>query len=427
MAVSGKTVSWQPGDRMSGRVEASQADTDLKALEDFLVGNQDLERLEALLDRFNILEALGVVRQELRHSDFLRFLLDPRGPHGLGDAFVKRLLQRIMMVAGDVSVPVTPIQLELWDLGRVEVRREWQHIDILLLDEGHKLAVIVENKIGTGEHSDQLQRYYRIVEQHHPGWRVMAVYLTPDGDAPSHESYLPVDYGIVCEVIDDLAEERASVVSQDLMVLMTHYTDMLRRNIVGDSDVARLCRQIYQEHKRALDLIYEHRPDPKVETRELLTELVGNTEGLIYKGRHKNDLLFFRPLEWDEVSAFNAGTARSGFFRFVFHSRPDRLDLFLETSPGDEEVRRRLYEMGQKDESLFNYLEDPETDSYPKLYRRTFLTTRFSEDATDTDREEEIHRHWAEFLGEDLPRIEAALKKERWIWESDEPPDQLMD
>jgi hypothetical protein len=34
------------------------------------VGNQDLERLEALLDRFNFLEAAGIVRQELRHSAF---------------------------------------------------------------------------------------------------------------------------------------------------------------------------------------------------------------------------------------------------------------------------------------------------------------------------------------------------------------------
>ncbi len=33
---------------MSGEVEASQVELDLKALESFLVGNQDLERLEAL-------------------------------------------------------------------------------------------------------------------------------------------------------------------------------------------------------------------------------------------------------------------------------------------------------------------------------------------------------------------------------------------
>ena len=33
---------------MSGEVEASQAEVNSKALEGFLVGNQDLERLDAL-------------------------------------------------------------------------------------------------------------------------------------------------------------------------------------------------------------------------------------------------------------------------------------------------------------------------------------------------------------------------------------------
>jgi hypothetical protein len=44
---------------MSGDVETSQADLDLKALEGFLVGNQDLGRLDALLHHFNIFEATG--------------------------------------------------------------------------------------------------------------------------------------------------------------------------------------------------------------------------------------------------------------------------------------------------------------------------------------------------------------------------------
>ena len=44
---------------MSGEVETSQAEVDLTALEGFLVGNQDSERLEALLDHFNIFEATG--------------------------------------------------------------------------------------------------------------------------------------------------------------------------------------------------------------------------------------------------------------------------------------------------------------------------------------------------------------------------------
>jgi PD-(D/E)XK nuclease superfamily len=164
---------------MSYENGTSPSRQDLKALEIFLVGNHDLDRLEALLDRFNILEALGVVRQELRHSDFLAFLMDPRGNHGLGDAFVKRLLQSVLISVGDVSASVTPIEIELWNLNRMEIRKEWRHIDIVLLDEDHELAIIVENKIGTGEHSNQLQRYWETVEQHYPGWRIIGVFLTP--------------------------------------------------------------------------------------------------------------------------------------------------------------------------------------------------------------------------------------------------------
>jgi hypothetical protein len=44
---------------MSGEVDTSQAELDLTALEGFREGNQDLERLEALLDHFNIFEATG--------------------------------------------------------------------------------------------------------------------------------------------------------------------------------------------------------------------------------------------------------------------------------------------------------------------------------------------------------------------------------
>ncbi len=389
---------------------------DRNALTAFVVENRDLERLEALLDRFNIFEAIGVVRQELRHSDFLAFLLNPQENHRLGDIFVKRLLQRLLMDTEDVSVPVTPIDLDLWSLEQMKVRREWQRIDILLLDETHRLAVIVENKIGTSEHSDQLRRYYEIVKKHYPGWRIVALYLTPGRERPSHELYLPVDYGVVCEVLDGLAEGRASVVNPDVKTLMTHYTDMLRRHIVGDSEIAKLCRQIYRKHKTALDLIYEHRPDPQGETRDLLAHLIQDTDGLIYKGRHRSLYIYFCPQEW-EVPALSAGNDSHGFFRFVFHNHPDELSLFLESSTGEEETRRRLFEMGQKDESLFNHLGDPATDNYPKLYRRTFLTPEFCEEAAEGDREEEIRRQWAGFLEEDLPRIDAALKEEGWIWD----------
>jgi len=73
-----------------------------KSLEDFVVENSDLERLESLVTQFNIFDVIGAVRQELRHSDFLAYMLNPQRNHGLGDAFARKLLQRVVSLAGQV-------------------------------------------------------------------------------------------------------------------------------------------------------------------------------------------------------------------------------------------------------------------------------------------------------------------------------------
>ena len=184
---------------------------------------------------------------------------------------------------------------------------------------------------------------------------------------------------------------------------------------MGDSEIARLCRQIYQKHQRVIDLIYEHRPEPSAAIRNLLVRLIRDADGLLFKHSFKNLYVFFCPQAW-EVPSLSIGNDRDGFFRFVFHNLPDELTLFLETSLGGEVTRRKLYEMALKHESLFESPVDPDTSKYPKLYHRTFLAPVFYEEATDSEREEEIRKHWTEFLEEDLPQIDAALRNERWMW-----------
>ncbi len=62
---------------------------DLEALRALEADASELERIEALLNRFNVFETIGFVNQDLMHSNFLASLLDPRQNHGLGDAFLE--------------------------------------------------------------------------------------------------------------------------------------------------------------------------------------------------------------------------------------------------------------------------------------------------------------------------------------------------
>ena len=71
----------------------------IEALKYFIDDNEDLESLETRLDRFNIFESLGLVRQEIRHSAFLSWLLDPTETHGLGDYWLRQFLKRSSRMA----------------------------------------------------------------------------------------------------------------------------------------------------------------------------------------------------------------------------------------------------------------------------------------------------------------------------------------
>ena len=391
---------------------------DLALLEALIVDNPDLEQLEALLEQFNIFEALGAVRVELRHSDFLAFLLRPNESHSLGDAFVKRLLQKAL-AASQYPTPITPIDLDLYDLDGLVVLREWQNIDLLLLDEANRLAVIVENKIDSAEHSDQLRRYRRIVRQHYPQLRQVCLFLTPEGDEPSDENYIAIDYGLIVALLEQLVESRASTLGPDVRTLIAHYSQMLRRHIVNESEIAELCRKIYRKHQRALDMIFEYRPDRQAAIREILEDLIRAEEQLELDYCTKS-YIHFVPKAWGESKVLLQGEGWSPskhILLFEFGNYSDRLNLYLVIGPGPLETRQNLLDMARDNRPL-NAYRNRLGKSINTIYKRSFLTAKSYEDAGIEDLEAEIKKKWEQFLEHDLPEMGKILKNQKWIGEN---------
>lgn len=218
-----------------------------------------------MLAEFNLFEAAGLTSQEIRHSRFLSFLLDPKGAHGLGERFVTRLLQAAVHRRPPDEVGVTALDLELMDLKDLQVACEVQSIDILLLSHANQFAVVIENKVGTGEHSNQLPRYLKTVESMNPGWRILPVLLSPVGVEPSDPRYFAVSYESVCEIIRSLLEARRASMGLDVAIALTHYERLLRRHVVSDSILNELCQQIIAKHRKAIELLIQHMGDPKVQ------------------------------------------------------------------------------------------------------------------------------------------------------------------
>jgi hypothetical protein len=230
----------------SGERRLPQSKDARKLLEALVMDNRELEALEEQVCQLNIFEAIGCVRQELRHSDFLTFLLNPRQNHGLGDAFLKRILQKASLEVADEALRLNPIDLDTWSLEDADILREWQHIDILVLNKRLGLAVIIENKIRTSEYSNQLKTYFERVQKDRPGWKVLGFYLCPENERPDPETlsdqrFVTIDYKLVCEILEDLVKRRGESLNEPVRRVLSEYARMLRRHYVSDRELEELC------------------------------------------------------------------------------------------------------------------------------------------------------------------------------------------
>lgn len=354
--------------------------TDKDLLEEFVVDNIELEQLEEKLRQFNIFEAVGMQYQEIRHSAFLAFLLDPQQTHGLGEDFLKKVLQRAVLGTKSASHPVDAVKLHLMNLTKTTVKREWSKIDVLLLNEHYHLAVIIENKLQSGEHDNQLDRYYQRVQQEYPTWRILALYLTIDGTLPSHSHYLPISFTDIADIVDNLVKSRETILGPDVRILMQHYVQMLRRNIVSDAELDELCHQIYQKHKRAIDLIITRMPskDPQV-IGACRSVIESHTE---FKVRYlsKRQIGFY-PLMWDVPAlrfSLSAAVSHRLILEFYFiYDADESLRLALYAEPDQLEIYNKLIALTQQHPELFLKVT-PQGDkkSSRRIYSVTLLSAK---------------------------------------------------
>jgi len=383
---------------------------DRQRLEALVLDNDGLQQLEQGLGQFNIFEAIGAIRHELRHSDFLAFLLDPAGNHSLGDEFLKRFLQRAVAPAGTSLLPVSPIDFDVWSLEDVIVRREWHFIDILIEDPVHKFVVAIENKIDSGEHSNQLPRAWDELETYPPAWQKLGFLLSPDVRVPSDDRFISVNYELVCRLVEDLVARRTSTLGGDVRTMMTHYAQALRRHIVADSETADLCRRIYQKHKQALDLIYEHRPDRQAAIRDLLEPLITATPDLKIDYSIKTYIRFY-PTDWDTAHLRGgAGWTPSGrILLFEFTNSPTGLRLGLTIGPGPDAVKARrqaILNAALRHGPPLRPARQQLMAQWNTIYRRDFLSQKTLEEAEGLDELEPLIReNWNRFVQDDLPKI----------------------
>lgn len=259
------------------RLEESPETLIEQELEKLIMDCPELLELETNLSQFNIYRVLRADRNELRHSNMLAWLFDPNETHGLGDAFLRRYLMAILRKSRGEMAPigwVSPVVVDVLDVERVEVHREFDNIDLLFeihQKEGLPWVICIENKVNSRQGKGQLERYRQRVEARFPGAeRRLFIYLTKNLESPDIAQYMVSSYEDIYSVLSACFSDRLEVIGAEPAVLIRNFLRLIKDYFMSNNENVLLARKIYMQHRAALDFIFENKIDPMFEVSSLI-------------------------------------------------------------------------------------------------------------------------------------------------------------
>ena len=267
----------------------------------------ELRQLEKLLGIFNLFRVLRFEHGEIRHSNVLGWLLQPKESHGLGDLFLRQWLKRVFHQSESGINQINPAEIDSLRISSVDVRREWNHIDLLVLvntTPGSQLVFAIENKVNAGQGDGQLKGYRARVENVFAlAEKRLYIFLTYRNQQPESKGWTSATYAQVHNTLEACVNNSRKVIANEPRVLLGSYLRLLKESFMGNQNVAELARKIDLKHRAAIDAIIEHRIDPIEQLTEALRDLIiknsanDNVELMVTK----KGIVRFIPKEWDSA------------------------------------------------------------------------------------------------------------------------------
>lgn len=285
---------------------------------------KEFEQLNQKFKRFNPFKVLKVDRFEIRHSNFLGWLLDPNENHQLGDFFVKKFLSRLVTkTENEEKITNVDVLLHLhrsfWD---TQVKREVRtstnrSIDLLLKIPSQNLIVIIENKFYAGESKGQLEDYLSYVKKEYSGYEIFPVFLTLSTDEPSYQDYFILDYKDILEIITQYVELHKEAIADNIYDFLKYYTAILQEELVEDEEAVQLALDVYRMNRYAIDLLYVSQ-HPELHIKPRYKELSKQLEGYHNTEKELINQLYAKNKETiDYVYKKGSNLIREAFLDFV--------------------------------------------------------------------------------------------------------------
>ncbi|OZG63308.1 PD-(D/E)XK nuclease superfamily [Bifidobacterium lemurum] len=224
-----------------------------------LLHDPNFSALERRLNRINVFEIADVRDREIKHSNLLRWLMDPRENHGLGDRFVKEIISSVYTNAIDDSAD-SGVDLETFaglildDLSESVVEREEKDIDLLFHTEDKRFVLCIENKINASLSNHQLDKYRNYVEKKYGDYEqrihvllTRSGYKVPSDKATIPDEWLTLSYDDIHQDIENVLDglDPESITAR----LLLQYNELLENlGIVENLELVKTIRDIHRRH-----------------------------------------------------------------------------------------------------------------------------------------------------------------------------------
>lgn len=381
----------------------------LNKLTNLLKDFESFETLNQYTSQFNLFSTLGLKNNELKHSNMLAFLLNPKEKHGLDDQLI---IQFTHHYVNNTPVNTDALKLLLKDFSDGYVLREYRNIDLLFISESTKTIIAIENKIWSAESSHQLNKYKDIlISEYDPNeYQHLYFFLTPFGHEATREEWIPVSYSDVINFLEKSSKFKQTSSNVFMHEFINQYIELLRRHIVEDTQLEKICKEIYSKHREALDLIFEYRPDSYSEVSEALQEFIQNKNDLFLDGSGKRYIRFIPESLNIEAIKYGNGkwTESKNIILFELDNSNNKLSTSLVLGPGDEGFRQAIYQFA-KTSNVFSPRKTL-SNEYSKLVGLKPIVKDYSKEDPE-DLPEICVKALEKYLNNDFKEVVAALQQ----------------
>jgi hypothetical protein len=229
-----------------------------------LVQDQDFSKLNQLLSisEFNLFNVLDIKTNELSYSKILAWLLKPQGNHGLNDKFLREFLKRLYSINSEyftsqnieyVSIDCLPLENVICSVEQTILSNK--RVDILIkIDSGEeKWVIVLENKIKSIESPNQTENYFQELSIKYPNHKKICVFLTPEGNQPSCDSFLPLKWQEINTVLFPFIQ--GEILNPDVKIFLTHFYNSIKVYLMNDEETERLIKNIYDKYGETINFL----------------------------------------------------------------------------------------------------------------------------------------------------------------------------